>query len=103
MQAWWQFAKTIYGYMAPVAAMVLFAWVGLSELYRWYATGQILAGVRARSGPATWRLIDYENDPWNFVAVFAIHVMLTAIGLLCGLGIWLRVRRWWHNKPKHNE
>jgi hypothetical protein len=47
-----------------------------------------------------WQLITYESHPFNFVSLFAIYVMVAAVGLAACAGLYLRIRKWRGNKPK---
>jgi hypothetical protein len=94
---------TICGYIAGVAAIVFTAWLGSSELCRWYATGELLARFGGRGSPTFRRLITYESDPSNFVALFGINVLLAALGLAGSVLVCVRVQQWWRNKPEPNE
>jgi hypothetical protein len=91
--------KNDWPFIGGVAFIVFMAWLGLSELYRCYTTGELLA--RSGRGSTTrWQLITYESDPFNFVGLFAIDVVLAALGLTLCVMMCLRIREWWGNKPK---
>jgi hypothetical protein len=47
-----------------------------------------------------WQLITYESHPFNFVSLFAIYVGVAVVGLAACVGLYLRSREWWDNKPK---
>jgi hypothetical protein len=100
MAGWLTIIKTIGRYIATVAVSVFLAWHGLSELYRWYTTGELLANLRSRGGPSNWQLITYESDSYNFVGGFFGVVVIAALGLAACVGQCLIIRRWWQNKPK---
>jgi hypothetical protein len=99
MMGWLTIIKTIGSYIASVAASVFMAWLGFSQLYRWYTTGELLASFRGLDNRTKW-LITYESHPFNFVSLFAIYVMVAALGLAACVGLCLIIRKWWRNKPK---
>lgn len=75
------------------------AWLGLSQLWRWYTTGELLASFRGMDHIIRWQLITYESHPFNFVSLFAIYGTLAVAGMtICAMQC-LIVRRWWRNKP----
>jgi hypothetical protein len=100
MMGWLTIIRTIGGYIAAVAASVFMAWLGLSQLYRWYTTGELLASFRGMDNLTKWQLITYETHPFNFVSLFAVYVVVAAVGLAACAGLYLRIRAWWGNKPK---
>jgi hypothetical protein len=101
MAGWLTIIKAIGGFIATVAVSVFLAWHGLSELYRWYTTGELLANLRGGRGePSNWQLITYESDPHNFVGEFFGVVVIAALGLALCVGQCLIIRKWWRNKPK---
>jgi hypothetical protein len=100
MIGWLTIIRTIGGYIASVAASVFMAWLGFSQLYRWYTTGELLASFRGMDNLTKRQLITYENHPFNFVSLFAIYVMVAAVGLAACAGLYLRIRKWRGNKPK---
>ena len=100
MTGWLTIIKTIGSYFAGVAVSVFMAWLGLSQLYRWYTTGALLASFRGRDHLTKWELVTFESDPFNFVGLFAVYVMVAALGLWLCLGQCWIVRKWWRNKPK---
>jgi hypothetical protein len=99
MMGWLTIIKTIGRYIASVAASLFMAWLGFSQMYRWYTTGEMLTSVRGDHF-TKWQLITYESHPFNFVSLFAIYVMVAAIGLAACVGQCLIIRKWWRNKPK---
>jgi hypothetical protein len=100
MMGWLTIIKTIGSYIAGLGACVFMAWLGFSQLYRWYTTGELLTYYGGKTTPTTWQLITYESHPFNFVSDFAIYVMVAAIGLAACVGQFLIIRKWWRNKPK---
>jgi len=42
-----------------------------------------------------WQLITYESHPFNFVSLFAIYVLVAAVGLAACVGQYLRIRKWY--------
>jgi hypothetical protein len=94
MMGWLTIIKTIGSYIACVVASVFMAWHGFSELYRWYTTGELLASYGGKTSPTNWQLITYESHPFNFVGLFAIDVMVAAVGLAACVGLYLRIRKW---------
>jgi hypothetical protein len=96
LMGWLTIIKAIGGFIAMVAVSVFLAWRGLSELYRWYTTGELLANLRSGRGyPNNWQLITYESHPRNFVDEFFGVVMIAAFGLALCVLVCLRIRKWW--------
>jgi hypothetical protein len=100
MAGWLTIIKTIGSYIAGLGASVFVAWLGFSQLYRWYTTGELLASFRGMDKLTKWQLITYESHPFNFVSLFAIYVMVAAVGLAACVMQYLIIRKWWRNKPK---
>jgi hypothetical protein len=101
MKAWLPIVKTICGTIVGVGVIVFCAWNGLTELWRWYSTGVLLASFR--DGRRTvWRPVSFESDPLNFVGHLAVYTVLAVLGSVgCALAC-VRIWQWWHNKPKPN-
>lgn len=100
MKAWLPIAKTICGYIVGVGMIVFSAWHGLTELWRWYSTGVLLASFGGR--PRVWRPIAFESDPLNYVGLLGVYTVLATLGSAgCAL-VCVRIWQWWHNKPKNN-
>jgi hypothetical protein len=100
MMGWLTIIKTIGRYIAGWGASVFVAWLGFSQLYRWYTTGELLASFSGMDNLTKWQLITYESHPFNFVSLFAIYVGAAVVGLAACVGLYLRSREWWDNKPK---
>ena len=100
MMGWLTIIKTIGSYIAGLGASVFMAWLGISQLYRWYTTGEMLTSFRGMDNLTKWQLITYESHPFYFVSLFAIYVLVAEVGLAACLGQYLRIRKWWGNKPK---
>jgi hypothetical protein len=101
MTSWPRILKSIGGFVAGWGASVFVAWLGLSQLCNWYATGGLLVSFgRGVDNLRHWQIITYETHPTGLVAHLALYVMMAALGLaLCG-GQLLVIRRWWLNKPR---
>jgi hypothetical protein len=100
MAGWLTIIKSLGSYVAGLGASAFLAWFGLSQLCRWYTTGELLASFRGTGGLSEWQLITYESHPFNFVSLFAIYVMVAALGLTFCAMQYLTFRKWWRNKPK---
>jgi hypothetical protein len=101
MTGWLAIIKSIGGFIAGWGACVLVAWIGLSELYSWYATGGLLISFgRGVDNVRHSQIITYETHPLSLVAHLALYVMMAALGLALCAGQLLVIRRWWLNKPK---
>jgi hypothetical protein len=100
MMGWLTIIKMIGSYIAGLGASVFMAWLGISRLCRWYTTGEMLTSFRGMDNLTKWQLITYESHPFNFVSLFAIYVLVAAAGLAACVGQYLRIRKWWGNKPK---
>jgi hypothetical protein len=104
MAGWLTIIKSISRYVAGWGASVFIAWLGLSQLCRWYTTGGLLVSFgKGTDNLRNWLVITFESHPLNFVSHFAIYVMMAALGLaLCTMQL-LVIRRWWLNKPKSSH
>jgi hypothetical protein len=100
MAGWLTIIKSIAGYVTGWGVSVFIAWHGLSQLWRWYTTGELLATFRGMDNGTKWQLITYESHPLNFVSLLAISVLTAAVGLALCAGQYLIIRKWWRNKPK---
>jgi hypothetical protein len=103
MMGWLTIIKTIGSYIGGWGVSVSIAWLGFSQLYRWYTTGELLtySGGRGTGGlPITWYLITYESHPFDFVSFFATYVIIAAFGLAACVGRYLIIRKGWRNEPK---
>jgi hypothetical protein len=100
MAGWLTIIKSIGAYVAGWGISVFIAWLGLSQLWRWYTTGELLASFRGGDHLSRWQLITYESHPFNFISLLAINVLTAAVGLALCAGQYLIIRKWWRNKPK---
>jgi hypothetical protein len=101
MARWLPIIKSILNYVGGWGASVLVAWLGLSQLYKWYVTGGLLVSLgRGRDNIIHHQIFTYETHPLGFIAIFALSVMMAALGLALCAGQLLAIRRWWLNKPK---
>src|SRR5258705_9391357 len=66
--------KSIGRYVAGWGASVFVAWLGLSQLCRWYATGGLLVSLgRGVDNLRHWQVITYETHPLGLVAHLALY------------------------------
>jgi hypothetical protein len=100
MNGWLAIIKPVGAYVASLAVSALLAWHGCAELYRWYATGELLTRFDSGTRWAHWQLITYESHPFNFVITFAADALIAAIALAACVAHCLIIRKWWMNKPK---
>src|SRR5262245_39380676 len=101
MTGWLTIAKSIGGFVAGWGASVFVAWLGLSQLWSWYATGGLLVPFgRGVDNLRHWQIITYETHPIGLVAHLALYMAMAALGLALCAGQFLVIRRWWINKPK---
>jgi hypothetical protein len=100
MGGWLTIIKSIGAYVAGWGVSVFFAWLGFSQMYRWYTTGGLLTHFRGRDNITKWQIVTYESDPFGFVSLCAIYGMMAPLGLALCVGQCLIIRRWWRNKPK---
>lgn len=98
MSGWRKILKATARYVATIAACLYVAWLGVSDLYRYFTTGHSLVFYGARGSPKYWRLITFENDPFYLVTSVAIDIALTAVGLIACVGICLIIWRWWKHR-----
>jgi hypothetical protein len=100
MTGWLTTIKSIVSFVGGWGASVLVAWLGLSQLYKWYMTGGLLVSLgRGMDNVRHWQIITFETHPLGFIAHFALCVMMAAFGLALCAGQLLAIRRW-RLKPK---
>jgi hypothetical protein len=69
MMGWLTNIRTIGSYIAGLGASVFMAWLGSSQLYRWFTTGELLASFRGMDNLTKWQFITYESQPLSFVSL----------------------------------
>jgi hypothetical protein len=101
MMGWLTNIKSIGGFVAGWGASILVAWLGLSQLCGWFATGGLLvsSGRGGMDNLRHWQIITYETYPLSFVAHLTLYLVMAALGLALCAGQLLVIRRWWLNKP----
>lgn len=103
MVGWLTILRSIGSYVAGWGASLFMAWLGLSQLCRWYTTGGLLASFRGTDNVTKWQVITYESHPINFVSLLTLYTMVAAVGLACCTGQYLMIRRWWRRPKSSNE
>lgn len=93
--------KLIGGFVTGWGASIFVAWLGLSQLWSWHATGGLLVSLgRGVDNLRHEQIITYETHPTSVVAHLVLYMTMAALGLALCAGQLLVIRRWWINKPK---
>lgn len=100
MAGWLTVIRSIGGYAAGWAVIVLTAWLGLSELWRCVTTGELLVSFRGGDRLTRWQLITYDSHPFEFVTHLSISLLMAVVGLAFCAGQCLAIRKWWRIDPK---
>jgi hypothetical protein len=102
MTGWLAIIRSIGGFFAGWGASLFMAWLGLSQLWRWSTTGELVASFRGMDNVTRWKLVTYESHPLDFVSAFVVYAIVATAGVSYCVMPYLAIRGWWR-RPQGNS
>ncbi|MBR0822747.1 hypothetical protein [Bradyrhizobium liaoningense] len=101
MTGWPAIIRSISVFFAGWGASLFMAWLGLSQLWRWFTMGELVASFRGMDNITRFQTITYESHPFHFVSLFVVYAIVAAGGVSLCVIQYLAIRRWWR-RPQEN-